>query len=294
MNPGSIDWHLVTPGGVNIDDRPLGDTSIACGCIPAADNPPVTSADEAGWLDKDATVFGITVAGEARAYPLRIMEVREMVNDKLGGRRIAVPYCSLCGAAQAYFTDMLPQGSAPLVLRSSGLLIRSNKVMYDLNTLSVFDTFRGQAVAGPLAEAAVELEPITVVTSSWADWKAAYPETTVLAEELALGRDYNLRQTRDRNGPIFPIGDVDPRLGVHDDVLGLLLPTGQPVAFERNTAIAALEEGHAVMLGPVRLKRAAGGLRAVLDDGAELRSHQAFWFAWSQFYPNTLVWPHRE
>ena len=50
-------------------------------------------------------VMGIVIEGEARAYPRRIMEVREMVNDTLGGRDLGIPYCTLCGAAQAYFTD---------------------------------------------------------------------------------------------------------------------------------------------------------------------------------------------
>ena len=35
------------------------------------------------------------------------MEVREMVNDTLGGRDLAIPYCTLCASAQAYYTDQL-------------------------------------------------------------------------------------------------------------------------------------------------------------------------------------------
>ena len=46
--PGEIDWRHVSWGGVLIDDRPFGKTDQACNCIPAADNPPVTSAEEAG------------------------------------------------------------------------------------------------------------------------------------------------------------------------------------------------------------------------------------------------------
>ncbi len=291
LQPGAIDWHLVGPGGVNIDDRRFGTEDTDCGCIPAADDPEVTSAADANWLADDAIVFGITLSGEARAYPVRIMEVREMINDQLGGQRIAVPYCSLCGAAQAYITDRPDATDDSLVMRTSGLLIRSNKVMYDLTTHSVFDTFRGRAVTGPLGEIGLELEPVTVVTTTWRDWKATHPETTVLVEDLALGRDYNLRQTRDHAGPIFPVGDVDPRLGVQDDVLGVIAPSGQPVAFERNAALAALRGGAGVDLAGIQLELFAGGLRATDKTGADLASHQAYWFAWSQFYPDTAVWP---
>ena len=95
-------------------------------------------------MQDDDIVFGITVNGESRAYPRQIMEVREMVNDTLGGRHLGIPYCTLCAAAQAFFTDELPGDTERPVLRTSGLLKRSNKVMYDLNTHSIFDTFLGK------------------------------------------------------------------------------------------------------------------------------------------------------
>ncbi|MEM9999682.1 MAG: DUF3179 domain-containing (seleno)protein [Pseudomonadota bacterium] len=287
---GDIDWRHVTWGGVPIDARAFGQTDIPCPCIPAADNPPVTSADEATWLEDDAIVFGIVINGEARAYPRQIMEVREMVNDTLGGRDLGIPYCTLCGAAQAYFTDDMPPGIERPILRTSGLLIRSNKVMFDLNTYSIFDTFKGKALTGPLAEAGLQLKQATVVTSNWASWRQAHPQTTVLAEELALGRDFNFREGRDADGPIFPIGDVDPRLPVQDDVVGVITPSGNPVAFPRGAALIALNGGNTVALDGVALRQSAGGLRAFDLSGREIAAHQAFWFAWSQFYPDTKLW----
>jgi hypothetical protein len=287
---GDIDWRLVSWGGVLIDNRPFLTTDDPCNCIPAADNPAISSAEEAEWLDDDAIVFGVEVNGEYRAYPRRIMEVREMVNDTLGGRDLGIPYCTLCGAAQAYFTDQLPAGVKRPVLRTSGLLIRSNKVMYDIETYSVFDTFLGTAVTGPLRDKGIKLEQASVITTDWGTWKAEHPETTVLIEELALGRDFNFRNGRDADGPIFPVGDVDPRLSVHEDIIGVVTASGKPVAFQRSTAIAALSGGKDVAFENVRLELDAGGVRAVDADGADLGSHQAFWFAWSQFHPETALW----
>ena len=287
---GDIDWRFVSWGGVLIDDRPYDATDDRCNCIPAADNPEVSSAEDATWLQDDDIVFGIEVNGEYRAYPRRIMEVREMVNDTLGGRDLGIPYCTLCGAAQAYFTDQLPAGIERPILRTSGLLIRSNKVMYDVNTFSVFDTFLGKAVTGPLAEKNLQLEQATVITSEWGTWKEAHPETTVLVEALALGRDFDFRNGRDANGPIFPVGDVDPRLPVHEDVIGVVTATGQPIAFQRSKAIAALKQGTEIAFENVRLELDAGGVKAVDADGSDLGSHQAFWFAWSQFHPDTALW----
>ena len=287
---GDIDWRHVSWGGVQIDNRAYDKTDTPCNCIPAADNPRVTSAKKATWLKDDDIVFGIEVNGEYRAYPRRIMEVREMVNDTLGGRHLGIPYCTLCGAAQAYFTDQLPDGIARPVLRTSGLLIRSNKVMYDVNTYSVFDTFKGNAVTGPLAEKKLQLKQASVVTTDWGTWKKKHPETTVLDEALALGRDFDFRNGRDANGPIFPIGDVDPRLPVQEDVIGVITASGKPVAFQRTRALVALKQGKEIVFENVRLQLEAGGIKAVGADGADLGSHQAFWFAWSQFYPGTELW----
>lgn len=288
---GDIDWRLVSWGGVLIDDRAYDTTDEPCNCIPAADNPEVSSAADATWLKDEDVVFGIAVNGEYRAYPRRIMEVREMVNDTLGGRDLGIPYCTLCGAAQAYFTDQLPNGIERPVLRTSGLLIRSNKVMYDITTHSVFDTFLGKAVTGPLAEKNLQLEQVSVVTTRWGAWKRAHPETTVLVEALALGRDFDFRNGRDADGPIFPVGDVDPRLPVHEDIIGVITASGKPVAFQQSKAFVALKDGNEIAYENIRLKLDADGIRAVDADGADLGSHQAFWFAWSQFHPRTALWP---
>lgn len=288
---GDIDWRLVSWGGVTIDDRPFNQTDKSCrGCILAIDNPVVSYASDTTWLKDSDIVFGVKVNGEARAYPRQIMEVREMVNDTLGGRDLGIPYCTLCGATQAYFTDNMPEGTERPVLRTSGLLSRSNKVMYDLNTNSIFDTFKGNAVTGPLAEAGIKLSQASVITTDWGTWKRDYPETTVPLERYALGRNPDFRNGRDANGPIFPIGDVDPRLQVHEDVIGVISEPGNPVAFPRATALLALSQDSEVIFNNIRLQLDGGGIRATDKSGAGLSSHQAFWFAWSQFYPQTELW----
>lgn len=288
---GPIDWRHVSWGGVRIDDRAFDKTDERCNCIPAADNPDVTNAADADWLDDNDVVFGVALNGEQRAYPRQIMEVREMVNDTLGGRDLGIPYCTLCGSAQAWFTDDLPKDIARPVLRTSGLLIRSNKVMYDLVTSSVFDTFLGTAVTGTLAKRGIKLNQATVITTTWGEWKKAHPKTTVLAEKLALGRDFDFRNGRDADGPIFPIGNLDPRLAVQEDVLGVVAADGTPIAFHVPSLIAALDAGETVSLKGIRVELNAGGVRAVDSGGRDIGSHQAFWFAWSQFHPGTQLWP---
>jgi len=288
-----IDWRLISWGGVLIDDRSRGDQE-GCerGCIPAIDDPPVTSAADGSWYHDDRVVFGVVVNGEARAYPKNMMEVHEMVNDTVGGRRIGMPYCTLCGSAQAFYTDVTPDGFGNLTLRTSGLLSRSNKVMYDLDSKSVFDTFLGVALSGPLHDEGFVLEPVSVVVSTWGEWKEAHPGTTIVARDGGRGITYpdDPLRGRDDNGPIFPVGNVDPRLPVQEQVLGVVDADGTVIAFPVAAATAQLAAGRSVVSAGIELVRDGGGLRAFDGDGEEVPSHQAFWFAWSQFQPETLVW----
>jgi len=292
-----IDWRLVSWGGVLIDDRRLGDTNpCARGCIPALDDPALTGVADGDWYPDDRIVFGVVVGSDAVAFPKNIMEVHEVVNITIGGRRLGIPYCTLCRSAQAYLADSVPAGVEPPVIRTSGLLTRSNKVMYDLRSRSVFDTFTGRALSGPLQDARVVLRQVTVVSSTWGEWKRAHPETKIVAEDGGIGRSYDEDPLRGRDdgGPIFPIGDADPRLPVQVEVVGVIGPEGRPVAFPAERARAALAAGDPVALAGVELYAAGGGLRARQSSGGgggeELPAHQAFWFAWSQFHPETALW----
>jgi hypothetical protein len=289
-----IDYRYLNWGGVRPDDRPLGDFDAQCrgGCIPALDDPAVTEAAGGDWYPDGSIVFAVAFEGEARAYPKNMMEVHEMVIDTVGGVRFGMPYCTLCGSAQAYDLDSVPDGVEPPVLRTSGLLSRSNKVMYDLNTWSAFDTFTGRAVSGPLREAGVTLDQLTVVTATWGAWEEAHPETTILAQDGGIGRTYpaDPLQGRDDDGPIFPVGPVDPRLPVQELVLGVETPSGAYIAFPVEETKGVLEATSSVEYSGVRVVPDGGGLRAELVDGTPLVTHEAFWFAWSQFHPSTDLW----
>jgi hypothetical protein len=293
-DPSSIiDWRFTSWGGVLMDNRPFGD-NVPCerGCIPALDEPPTTGAEGGSWYPDDRVIFGVVVNGEARAYPKNQMEIHEMINDTLGGRRLGIPYCTLCGSAQAYFTDSVPSDVEVPVLRTSGLLTRSNKVMYDLNTFSILDTFTGEAITGPLHEQGIVLEQATVVTSTWGEWKLAHPDTTILASDGGTGRTYPLDplRGRDDNGPIFPIGDVDPRLPTQAQVVGVIRPDGTPIAFNVDALSSVLGSHDSVEFSDITIVKDGGGFTATLSDGTPVASHQAFWFAWSQFHPETLVY----
>ncbi len=288
-----IDWRYISWGGVLIDNRELGDTrGCPNGCIPSLDDPAVTDAAGGDWYPDDALVFGLVEGDQALAIPKNIAEVHEMFNLTLGDRRLGVPYCTLCGSAQAYYTDNTDADEQP-VLRTTGLLSRSNKVMYDLRTFSVFDTFTGAAVSGPLQDLGVELEQMTLVVSTWGEWKEEHPNTSIIAEDGGVGRSYPLDPLagRDDDGPIFAIGSVDDRLGVQEVVVGVITADEVAVAFPSEQAGDVIAGGGSVELAGVQLLADGDGLRAVdAETGEPIASHESFWFAWSQFHPETELW----
>ena len=295
-----VDWRWVSWGGVLIDDRPVDQTKRGCpqSCIPALNDPPLTNASEGSWYDDDAIIFGVVVNDEPVAFPKHIMEIHEMVNITIGGRRLGIPYCTLCGSAQAYFTDEVAagmdlDGHETYELRTSGLLSRSNKLMFELHTKSVIDTFTGEAQSGPLRQAGVTLNQTSVRTSTWGDWKNAHPKTKIVAEDGGIGRSYPLDplRGRDDDGPIFPIGDVDTRLAVQEPVVGVIADNGAAVAFPVAVIEPLTRNGASVSFGGVTISSDGAGYSAVADATNEpLSAHQAFWFAWSQFHPETLLY----
>jgi Protein of unknown function (DUF3179) len=157
--------------------------------IPALTNPRLVQAGEATYLGGDDLVFGVVINGDARAYPLRIMDWHEMFNDVIGGVPVSLAYCTLCGSG-ILFDTTVPGVSAPFVFGSSGFLYRSNKLMYDTATNSLWNQFTGKPVVGDLTGSGIELKTRPVVITKWSDWQARNPSTKVLALNTGFPRDY--------------------------------------------------------------------------------------------------------
>lgn len=158
--------------------------------IPALTHPRFLAPDAAEYLDDDDLVFGVEINGDARAYPLRILDWHEMFNDTVGGEPVSLAYCTLCGSGILYETTVAgyPQ---PLIFGSSGFLYRSNKLMYDTYTNSLWNQFTGRPVVGPLTGSGITLKTRPVVIARWADWLHDHPDTKVLDIDTGYPRDYS-------------------------------------------------------------------------------------------------------
>ena len=152
--------------------------------IPALDRPDYDAAREASWGD-DESVIGVVRGKEARAYPIAILVWHELVNDELGGDPILVSFCPLCGTALVF--DRRLQGRARK-FGVSGLLYRSDLLMYDRETESLWSQIGANAVTGALMGQSLELLRSRITT--WKAWREAHPETTVLSKQTGYDRDY--------------------------------------------------------------------------------------------------------
>ena len=157
--------------------------------IPALTNPRLITPAQAGYLGAADLVFGVEIAGDARAYPLRILDWHEMFNEVIGGVPVSLADCTLCGSGILFETTVTGQAE-PFVFGSSGFLYRSNKLMYDTATHSLWNQFTGRPVVGPLTGSGIELKTRPVVITRWADWLARHPDTKVLAKETGYRRNY--------------------------------------------------------------------------------------------------------
>lgn len=174
--PSNIRVEEIQWGGVRVDG------------IPALDNATMIRADEATYLEPDEPVFGISINGDHRAYPLRILDWHEMANDVVGGVPISLAYCTLCGAGIAF--DGRASNGETYTFGSSGFLFRSNKLMYDRQTRTLWNQLTGEPVLGKLVGADVNLDLLPVVVTSWESWLTQHPDTLVLDVDTGYQRPY--------------------------------------------------------------------------------------------------------
>lgn len=191
--------------------------------IPPLRAPKMLRAAEASYLADNDVVFGIEVGGDARAYPKRILAWHEMFVDVVGGEPVAGVYCTLCGTVILFKTRA---GEVVHEMGTSGFLYRSNKLMYDQATQSLWNTFWGEPVIGPLVGKGIRLERGSVVTSTWGEWRRRHPETLVLSLDTGHQRDYSegaaYRDYFATDELMFNVPKLDRRLKNKSEVLALL------------------------------------------------------------------------
>ncbi|QDV20581.1 hypothetical protein Pan153_52570 [Gimesia panareensis] len=259
--------------------------------IPALSNPEFLTISDAEYLKPDDRVISVMAGKEARAYPLKILNYHEIVNDRIGETPIAVTYCPLCDSS-VVFDRRTTAGEREFGV--SGLLFNSNVLMYDRGSPqeSLWSQLMTAGVAGPGAKQKLKTFPLEVTT--WKDWASRYPDGKVLSDQTGHARDY-------RSSPyqpyfetpqlMFPVKHVDKRLPAKTPVLGVWNGT-KAIAFPLNRFSIENPLSRETINGKkfeVRFNPQSKGLQVLnAEDGVEWM--YTFWFAWAAFHPQTEIY----
>jgi len=186
--------------------------------IPSIDQPSFVSIEAArSWIDPDEPVIVLEHNGTARAYPLQILTYHEIVNDRIGETPVAVTFCPLCYSAIAFKRTI---DGEPVTFGVSGLLRNSDLVMYDRKTETLWQQFTGDAIAGTLAGATLEVIPTQLV--SFQQFASNYPESQVLSRETGYRRPYG-------QNPYAGYDDIDSSPFAYDGPTDDRLPPKEKV-----------------------------------------------------------------
>lgn len=200
--------------------------------IPPIDDPTFeTPASAEAWLAGNEPVISVEINGEARAYPLQIMTWHEIVNDTVGGEPVIVTFCPLCNSAITF--SRVVDGEV-FDFGTSGLLRKSDLVMWDRQTETLWQQFTGEGLIGDLATVRLEFVPSLLI--SFDDFREQHPDGQVLSIDTGFNRNYGRNpyvgyDTIGSNPFLFD-GVVDGRLAATERVITLAQEdVGEDVAY---------------------------------------------------------------
>ena len=242
--------------------------------IPPIDSPVYGPVYEGDWLNETDLVLGYVGGGQAYAYPIKILNFREIINDEIDGVPVLVSYCPLCRSGIVYDRRL---GDQVLSFGNTSALYESDLVMLDRQTGSYWWQVPGTAIVGQLTGEQLQTLPSTM--STWADWKIAHPDTLILTRDTGYGINYErdpfigYEESLNRGSFAFPVSaEPDDRLAPADLVVGVAIDGRHrvyPLAAFGDAAINDELEGTAIVIfsladGP------AGSIYSPVVDGQVL------------------------
>ncbi len=242
--------------------------------IPALTMPLFIPASQASYLTDDDLVLGYKDGTDIRAYPHPILDWHEIANDKVDDFAFAVHYCPLTGTGIGWNRTI---NGTETTFGVSGLLYNSNLILYDRETDSNWSQIRLNAVQGELR--GTEAETFQLVETTWATWKAMYPETTVLSTETGYSRPYGQYSYGDYRTNhsyfLFPFSPVDERLDAKERVHGVIRH-GKAKAYRLETFAGGLTliedvfQGSPIVVTGYKEKNFIVSFKRTLPDGTVL------------------------
>lgn len=191
--------------------------------IPALENPEFISLDKATYLNNNDLVLGFRSGNAIKAYPHKILDWHEIINDNAGSTFLAVTYCPLTGTGVGW--NRLIDGNKA-TFGVSGLLYNSNLIPYDRATGSNWSQMRMDCVNGPLQ--GKNISTYHLIETNWGTWKQMFPNSVVASSNTTYERNYNRYPYGDYRSDhdifLFPVHPQDARLPAKERVYGIITP----------------------------------------------------------------------
>lgn len=192
--------------------------------IPSVDAPRFVDANASivsSYMSDSDLVIGLKIGNEIKAYPHRILDWHEIVNDEINNQKIAINYCPLTGTAFAWEGKISNNNTTFGV---SGLLYNTNLILYDRLTNSFWAQLKLESVNGTNIGKKPSL--IAVYETTWGTWKSLYPNTKILSNSQGFTRDYGRYPYGDykENNEflLFPVKPLNKDLPAKERVFALL------------------------------------------------------------------------
>jgi hypothetical protein len=259
--------------------------------IPAILDPKFMDAEKAASFLKDSDrVIAISINGDSRAYPVKILNWHEIVIDKVGGQPVLITFCPLCGTGMMF--DRKIKGKE-YTFGVSGLLYESDLLFYDHQTDSLWSQIEGKAVTGKMSGS--ELKLLESLNTTWGYWKKEHPDSKALTTDTGHSRNYDASPYGDYNKSsalMFPVVKTDRQYNLKDMVIGVRI-NGQakayffPVLKNLTTPLSDTVGGEVVK---VHFDKATSTAFITGKDGARVPTVIGFWFAWYAFNSDTQVY----
>jgi hypothetical protein len=256
--------------------------------IVSVDAPEFSHIGEATWIGRDTEVIGIEVGGEARAYPVRMLEYHQVVNDVVGGVPIAVTYDPLAGTPLAYRRQV---SGRTLTFGVSGLLYNHNFLLHDRETGSLWSQFLGRAVAGELSGQRLDRVPVHQETA--VAWVARHVDSLFMRPPFPEKVFYQMSPYASywvQDKMLYPIAAVDPTYHAKELVLGVVVGDTERAYLGSILTREGGEVDEKIAGRRVKVSYSSetGTFHWEADEGVEVT--EAYWLAWKAFHPDTEVW----
>lgn len=263
--------------------------------VPALDSPRFLSGTERdSQIQPGDRVLGVSYGGVAKAYPIKILDWHEIVNDKFGDTALTITFCPLCGTGMVFLAEVDGQ---LLNFGVSGLIYNSDMLLYDRNTQSLWSQLMKTAVTGPLTGSKLIQVPAQYTT--WSGWLKQHADSLLLSPETGFSRNYQdggYHEYRRLPGILFPTAHSDLRLTAKAWVVGITVDEAAlALPFEQ---LDKLEGALAVTVGgrdlEVSWDSASASARVFeRETGVEIPATSGYWFAWVAFHPDTALYDPR-